>query len=329
MTRKLRWGILSTARINQALIAPLRVSPSSELVAVASRDLARAQEYAHQNRIPRAIGSYEDLLKDPEVDIIYNPLPNHLHAEWTIRACEAGKHVLCEKPIALTVKDVDRIKDAAQKAGVVVAEAFMYRHHPQTLAALEIVQSGELGEIRVLQGQFSFVLQPGSDIRWVPEFGGGSIWDVGCYPLNFSRAIAGVAPDEVFAWQRLSTSGIDEIFTAQMRYPNGIISQIVSDFALADNFFFKICGTKATLQLPAPFKPGLDAYGTIIKDWKETKITFPKKEVYLGEVEDMENAVFNGKPPRVSLDESRQNIATIVAALESARTSRPVKPVLD
>src|SRR5512147_3048618 len=158
MERKLNWGLLSTAQINSALIRPLNASPRTRLLAVASRSQSSADAYAREWKIPRAHGSYEALLADPEIDVIYNSLPNHLHAEWTIKAVVAGKHVLCEKPLALSVAEVDAMEAAAQKHGRVVAEAFMYRHHPQTLKVQELVKSGSLGTLKLIHGSFSFVL---------------------------------------------------------------------------------------------------------------------------------------------------------------------------
>src|SRR6185436_7827938 len=175
MTNKaLNWGLLSTARINHALIPPLRASKRNHLLAVASRTQESAEKYAREKKIPRAHGSYESLLADPEIDVIYNPLPNHLHAEWTIKAVEAGKHVLCEKPLALNVDVVDAMQAAARKHGRVVAEAFMYRHHPQTLKVQELVKSGSLGTVKLIHGSFSFVLSHEGDVRLNPEWGGGS-----------------------------------------------------------------------------------------------------------------------------------------------------------
>src|ERR1044071_481060 len=171
----LNWGLLSTARINNALIPPLRASKRNRLLAVASRTQEAADQYAREKKIPRAHGSYESLLADPEIDVIYNPLPNHLHAEWTIKAVEAGKHVLCEKPFALNVEDVDAMQAAARKQGRIVMEAFMYRHHPQTLQVQEIVRGSALGTLRLIHGSFSFVLSRVGDIRSLePALGGGS-----------------------------------------------------------------------------------------------------------------------------------------------------------
>lgn len=172
---QLQWGLLSTARINTAVIPPIGLSQRSELVGVASRD--KAQAYAQAHDLPRAYGTYEALLADPAMNVIYNPLPNHLHAEWTIKAAEAGKHVLCEKPLALTVAEVDRIVAAARANNVVVAEAFMYKHHPQTLKVLDLLKNKPIGDLLAIKGAFTFDLSPRpDDIRWMPDLGGGWIW---------------------------------------------------------------------------------------------------------------------------------------------------------
>jgi D-xylose 1-dehydrogenase (NADP+, D-xylono-1,5-lactone-forming) len=209
MTQILRWGILSTARINKALIPPLQSSKRNKLLAVASRSQDKADAYARAKKIKRAYGSYEALLADPEIDVIYNPLPNHLHAEWTIKAVEAGKHVLCEKPLALSLDEVDAIAAAADKHGKIVAEAFAYRAHPQTLKVKEIVDSGKLGKIKMVHGSFTFVMTNPDDYRWKPEMGGGGLWDIGCYPLSYTRTVLGAEPLEVFGWQGTAPTGVD------------------------------------------------------------------------------------------------------------------------
>jgi predicted dehydrogenase len=187
----------------------LNISPRNRLLAVASRDLERAQAYAAQNGIERTHGSYEALLADPEVDVVYISLPNNLHVEWSVRAAAAGKHVLCEKPLALSVDDVDRVAEAARQHGVVIAEAFMYRHHPQTLKVIELINEGAIGSLRIVRGGFTFMLERPGDIRLRPELGGGSIWDVGCYPISYARTAAGgIAPEEVFGWQQLGRARV-------------------------------------------------------------------------------------------------------------------------
>src|SRR5215467_1708342 len=228
---RLRWGLLSTARINRLLIPAIRAGARSELTTVASRQLDRAQAYAREWKIPRALGSYESLLGDPEIDVVYNPLPNSLHVDWTVKALDAGKHVLCEKPLALSVEDVDRIADAAKRNGKVAAEAFMYRHHPLTHAAETIVKTGRLGRIRGYKGAFTFPLTREGDVRLNPALGGGSLWDVGCYPLSYSNLLADAAPVEVFGLQQVSPAGVDLEFAAMMRYADGAIAQFDSGFA--------------------------------------------------------------------------------------------------
>lgn len=325
MDKQLNWGLLSTARINQALIKPLNASKRTRLLAVASRSLSSAEAYAREWKIPRAHGSYEGLLADPEIDVIYNPLPNHLHAEWTIKALRAGKHVLCEKPIALTLAEVDAMTQASKETGKVLAEAFMYRHHPQTLKAKEIVDSGALGKIQLVKGAFTFQLTREGDIRLDKEMGGGSIWDVGCYPISFARMIVGADPLEVFGWQVTGQTGIDDSFYGQMKFENGVHAQFDSGFKSPGRSMIEIVGTEGALAIPDPFKPGRTSEIFLTKDAKKVeKIKIKGGMLYMGEVDDMCDAITQNKATRVSLADSRGNIATILALLESAQIGRPV-----
>src|SRR5512137_1116848 len=253
--RLLRWGLLGTARINRMLIPPLRVSAGNRLLAVASRDAARAAAYASEWGIERAHGSYEALLADPEIDAVYIPLPNHLHAEWTIRAARAGKHVLCEKPLALTVAEVDAMEAAAREAGIVLAEAFMYRHHPQTLKAKELLDGGAIGAVRFVRGTFSFPLNRPNDVRLRPEWGGGCLWDVGCYPLSFTRFLLGAEPIEVFGSQVLGPTGIDETFAGQLVFPGGVLAQVDAGFRSPFRAELEIAGSTGTIRVRHPWKP--------------------------------------------------------------------------
>jgi predicted dehydrogenase len=324
MEKTLNWGLLSTARINRALIKPLNASKRTRLLAVASRSQSSADAYAREWKIPRAHGSYEALLNDPENDVIYNSLPNHLHAEWTIRALRAGKHVLCEKPIALTLAELDAMAQAAQETGKVLAEAFMYRHHAQTLKVKDMVDKGELGKIQLIKGAFTFTLTREEDIRLNHETGGGSIWDVGCYPISYARTIIGAEPVEVFGWQVTGKGGSDDSFIGQMRFNDGIHMQFDSGFRSPHRSYIEIVGTDATLNIPSPFKPGVknEIYLTDGDKTKTIKVT--GSELYLGEVEDMCDAILHGKSPRVSLDDSRKNTAVILALLESAKSGKLV-----
>ena len=322
--RVLNWGLLSTARINRALITPLNASKRNKLLAVASRRRTSAEDYAREWKIPRAHGSYEALINDPEIDVIYNSLPNHLHAEWTIKALQAGKHVLCEKPFALSLAEADAMISASRETGKVLAEAFMYRHHPQTLKVKVMVDSGMLGELQTVKGGFTFTLSSEDDIRSKKETGGGSIWDVGCYPISYARAIINAEPIEVFGWQVLGTGGADVSFFGQMRFPNDVYAQFDSGFISPDRSQVEIIGSRGTLNIPEPFKPGRDEKVYLTQGDRNETIKIQGSELYSGEVEDMADAILTGKPPRISLDDSRGNTAVILALIESAETGKPI-----
>ena len=324
MDKILKWGLLSTARINRALIPPLNHSSRNTLQAVASRSLAAAEAYAREWNIPEALGSYEALIQDPRIDVIYNSLPNHLHAEWSIKALQAGKHVLCEKPLALTLAEVDSMTQAAQSAGRVLAEAFMYRSHPQTIKIQELVKSGALGRLQLLKGAFTFVLSHPNDIRSIKDLGGGSIWDVGCYPISYMRMITGAEPVEVFGWQLDSPGGIDESFAGQMRFPNEILAQFDCGFKSPSRSFIEIVGSQAKLDIPVPFKPGENEKLILTREDQIELLEIEGQPLYAGEVEDLADAILLGTPPRVTLADSRGNVAAILGLLESARINKPI-----
>ena len=321
----LHWGLLSTARINRALITPLRASKRNQLLAVASRTQESADSYAREWKISRAHGSYEALLADPEIDVIYISLPNHLHAPWTIKAVEAGKHVLCEKPLALRVEEVDAVQAAARRHGRVVTEAFMYRHHPQTLRVQELVKSGSLGTLKLIRGSFSYVLSREGDVRLDTAMGGGSIWDVGCYPISYARSVVGAEPLEVFGWQVTGSTGIDDTFAGQMRFDQDIVAQFDSSFVIPFHTFMEIVGSEGTLNIPRPFKPETDEKIYLTRGDRTETIKIKGQELYIGEVEDMADAILLGRAPRISLEDSRANVAAISALLESARTGKSVR----
>jgi predicted dehydrogenase len=323
MDKVLNWGLLSTARINRALIKPLRASKRTRLLGVASRSLSSAEAYAREWDIPRAYGSYEDLLADPEIDVIYNPLPNHLHAEWTIKALHAGKHVLCEKPLALTLDQVDAIIDAAKETGRIAAEAFMYRHHAQTFKVKELVEDGAVGRVQLIKGAFTFNLTREGDIRLVKEYGGGSIWDVGCYPISYARMIVGEEPAEVFGWQVAGPGGCDESFFGQMRFESGVHMQFDCGFRSPLRTYIEIVGTEGVMNIPTPFKPGVNNEIFLKRGDKPETIKIKGRELYLDEVEDLCDSIQTGKTPRVTLGDSRGNVAAILALLESAREGKP------
>ena len=217
---KLRFGVLGAAKIaREKVIPPLQRSARCEVVALASRDLARGRETAAKLGIARAYGSYEELLADPEIDAIYNPLPNHLHVPWTIKAAEAGKHVLCEKPIGLDAAEAAKLIEVRDRTGMRIQEAFMVRTHPQWLRARELVRSGRIGELKAIHGQFSYHLTDPTNVRNVAEWGGGGMLDIGCYPITTSRFVTGLEPSRVAALiERDPHNGIDRLGSALLDY---------------------------------------------------------------------------------------------------------------
>jgi predicted dehydrogenase len=234
--------------------------------------------------------------------------------------------VLCEKPLAVSVAEVDAIASAAKAHKKIVAEAFMYRHHPQTLKIKELVDSGAIGELRLVRGAFTFNLNRPGDVRLDPRLSGGSIWDVGCYPLSFTRFVIGSEPEEVFGWQVTGESGVDETFTAQMRFPGGILAQFDSGFRSDFRAQMEFVGSMGSMIVNSPYKP--DANEKIFlrqgDDEQSVRVQGPKL-LYSGEVEDMADAVLEGKSPRISLADSRANVAAIKALLQSAKEGKPVK----
>lgn len=318
---KVRWGLVSTANINRRVIPAIRECLRSELVAVASRELQFASAYAKKWEIPQAFGSYQEMLNSNQVDAVYISLPNRLHAEWTIKALQAGKHVLCEKPFAITLEEVDRMIAASQATGRKLAEAFMYLHHPQMQLVQDWVQSGRLGDILQVRGVFNFQTSDPEDVRLQPELGGGCLWDVGVYPVSFAQSVFGGPPERVFGWQWIGSSGVDEVFTGEMRYPNGGFAQISSSFRSPMYTSAEIIGSEGRLVLDRPFvmpdkQPEMLFYRS--QDVVE-KVSIPQKSLYLGEIEDMVSAILDGSPQRLSLQETRNHVKTVLELYEVAK----------
>jgi len=320
----LRWGILGPGRIAPRIVRAVTATPLGELLAVASRDADRAAAFAASHAIPRSFGSYEALLASPDVDVVYVSLPNHLHAEWAIRALEAGKHVLCEKPLALNVEQVDAIAAAAERAGRIAVEAFMYLHHPQILRAIELARDGALGRLELVNGTFSFFLTQPGDPRVDPTMGGGSLWDVGCYPVSLARRIAGEEPDGVGAFARFDERGVDRTFIGQLHFPDGLLAQFDSGFAAPDRERVEIVGNDATLVLGSPFLPAPDGPAPTLTLWRgrtATAIDVPSLDQYRAEVDDLTAAILDGTPPRIDLAFSRGSIAALVRLDRVARAN--------
>jgi predicted dehydrogenase len=324
---KIRWGLLSTANINRRLIPAIRESARGELVAVASRSQESAQAYADEWGIPQAFGSYEAMLASDGVDAVYIGLPNHLHAEWSIKAMQQGKHVLCEKPFALTLAEVDEMTAVAHQTGCVLTEAFMYRHHPQTKIVGEMVQNGRLGRVTVFRGVFNFAFDTRENIRLVPEMGGGCLWDVGVYPLSLAQTIMGGPPQQVVGHQWVGESGVDELFSGQMLYADGRMAQISSSFCTPFYTVAEIIGTEGRIVMNRPFVGHNDGDRQLMfypKEGEPEEIAVPEKELYLGEVEDLHAAVLDGRSPYLTLDETRNHVKTVLALYQSAETGQVV-----
>jgi xylose dehydrogenase (NAD/NADP) len=247
-----QWGILSTARINTKFLAGARLSDKLEVVAVASRTPQNARRYAGHHGIERAYGSYEELLDDPELDAVYISLPNSLHLEWTEKALQAGKHVLCEKPLGRRAADVEAIFDVAARADRLLMEAFMYRHHPQTARVTELVASGAIGDLKLVRGAFSFRLEGDGDVRLSSELGGGALMDVGCYCVNAARLLAG-EPEAASGHQRLGGDGVDVAFVGTMRFAEDRLAHFHAGIDLAPRDELEVVGDRASLFLDDPW----------------------------------------------------------------------------
>ena len=315
MPAKFNWGLLSTARINNAILAGMPQSERGQVLGVASRDLARAQAYAEAHGLSRAYGSYDEMLADPEIHIVYNALPNTLHAEWTIKALQAGKHVLCEKPFALTVPEVDAMFAAARDNQRVAAEAFMYRHHPKTLKLKELVDS-EIGEPRLLLTSFSFNLDRPNDVRWSPELGGGVLWDVGCYQVSLAQYLFG-PPERVEVWRKLAPSGVTETIIGTLHHANDRLTQFNCSFRMPFRSHAQVVGSGGVIESERTFQPSTTGASLSLRHGdREEFIELANPAMYWLEIEDMHDAILTGAPTRVTPAETRGHVETLVKLAE-------------
>ncbi|HLJ04346.1 MAG TPA: Gfo/Idh/MocA family oxidoreductase [Solirubrobacteraceae bacterium] len=252
MSAPVRWGILSTAHINDKFLPGAREADNVEILAVASREGERARAYAAERGIPRAYGSYEELLADPDIEAVYIPLPNSMHVPWAVRGLEAGKHVLCEKPLARRAADAERVFAVAAERARLLSEAFMYRHHPQTRRLQELVAQGAVGELRVIRSHFSFSTAADTDVRLFEALEGGALLDVGCYCVNGSRMLAG-EPASVMAMRQLGGHGVDVRFAATMRFPGGVLAHFDAGLDCAARHELEVVGAEGTILLRDPW----------------------------------------------------------------------------
>jgi D-xylose 1-dehydrogenase (NADP+, D-xylono-1,5-lactone-forming) len=313
-----RWGILSTARINRPVIAGARASDGCDVVAVASREQSRADAYAREFEIERAYGIYEALLEDPDVDVIYNSLPNSMHVDWTIRALEAGKHVLCEKPLDRKPEEVERAFDVAERHGLVLMEAFMWRHHPQTKKLAEIVRAGRIGEPRVVLARFSFPLADPDNIRMQPELDGGGLMDVGCYCVSGARLIGG-EPVLAYGLQRVGPSGVDVRFLGTLEFPGDLFAHFTCGMDIPFSARLEVVGSEASAVVPDPWQCR-DPHVQV----GDERIDVEDADRYRLEVENMNDAIRGEAEPLLGRDDAVGQARTIDALYRSAEMGVPV-----
>jgi D-xylose 1-dehydrogenase (NADP+, D-xylono-1,5-lactone-forming) len=327
--RKVRFGILSTAKIGREKVIPaLQDSGLAEPVLIGSRDDAKARETALHLGIPRSCGSYEAVVNDPEVDAVYIPAPNNLHAEWTIRAAEAGKHVLCEKPLAMNLSEAREMRRVCRERGVLLMDAFMYRHHPQQARAKELVDSGMIGEAKVVKADFTFNLgaKPEENIRLRPETGGGALMDVGCYCVNVSRFIFGEEPRRVSGHGDFTEGlGVDTQFFGMLEYDGGRAALFNSSFRQAFQNAYAVVGTEGILTVLTSFVPGPgNVTLRLEKGGEVTEEIIPGTHQYTCEVDHFCRAVLDGAPMGPRAEDGVANMAVLDALYRSAREGRTV-----
>jgi predicted dehydrogenase len=332
--KKVKWGVLSTARIGVNKVIPgMQLGQWSEIVAIATRDGKKAETFARKLRIPKAYWSYEDLLADPEIEAVYNPLPNHLHIPWSIKAAEAGKHVLCEKPIATTVHDAALLLDARNRAGVKIGEAFMVRTHPQWLRTRDLIQSGRIGDLREIVGVFSYFNRDATNIRNVLDWGGGGMYDIGCYPITISRFIFGAEPSRVFGLlERDPDFKVDRLASVILDFPAGQCVFTCST-QLVPYQRMHFLGTKGRIEIEIPFNAPNDRPCRIfIDDGRDvfgggvSTETFPTCDQYTIQGDVFSRAIRGDGDVPVSIEDALGNLAVIEAVFLSAETGRWQKP---
>ncbi|MBX6312672.1 MAG: Gfo/Idh/MocA family oxidoreductase [Isosphaeraceae bacterium] len=291
----LRWGILGCARISRrGLIPGLRNSRLGTLVALASRDGTTARAWAEEFGIPRAYGSYQELLDDPEIQAVYIPLPNELHRPWTLAAADAGKHILCEKPLALDAAEAEVMAAHCRSRGVLLMEAFMWRHQPRTTALRQLVAEGAIGTLRLIRSSFSFPIVPG-DWRLVPSRGGGALWDVGCYGVSTARLFARGEPEVVQALVRLGPTGVDLTLTAELGLPDGVIALIDCSFEQPFRCSYELVGTEGAIEVPDAYLPPARPVALWRGAEGARELVFDGGDQYAGMVDTFARAVAEGR----------------------------------
>lgn len=324
MDQKFRWGILGAASIARVLIKAIKQSQNGEVAAIASRSGDKAKQWAKEFEIPRHFGSYQTLLDCPDLDGVYIPLPNRLHAEWTVRALRAGLPVLCEKPIAVNARETEQIHEAATSAGRYVAEAFMYRFHPVYPKIREIIRAGEIGKVSTIFSRFTFLLEDRSQVPASAELAGGALMDVGCYCVNASRLLAGAEPRRVCAFER--RSDVDDTMVGLLEFPDGVLAQFETSIENFERHRVEISGDLGAIQLEDPWVPGIrDKELTLKKPGRpDRKILVPGQDTYILEVEEFVDVCRKQATPTWTFEDSIKNMRVIDALFLSAKTGKAI-----
>jgi xylose dehydrogenase (NAD/NADP) len=318
----LRWGILGTASIAPALIRAIRASGCGTVAAVASRDPTRARAFAAEHGVPLACG-YDELLAPGTVDVVYNPLPNHLHATWSIRCLEAGLPVLCEKPFTLDAAEARTVAAVARRTGLPVAEAFMYRFHPLYDRLREVIDSGVIGEVATLRSCFTFFLDDRSALPAQAALGGGALMDVGCYGVELARRVARREP--VRAHAAAHRTQVDETLIGVLEFPGGLLASVECSIASFERHQAEIAGTRGAIVIESPWFPGVERAALRLRvEGREEVIATPGGDGYVLEVQDFARACATGAAPRWPVADAVANMAALDALRAAARTGAAV-----
>lgn len=330
MSEMIRWGILGNANIaRKALIPAIHDAKNAELTAIASGS-GRAEEAARQFQIAKAYDSYESLLDDPEIDVVYIPLPNALHAEWVMKAAKAGKHVLCEKPAALTAEETSNMIEVCRKHDVLFMEAFMYQFHPQHVKVKELITSGEIGDVKLMRSHFSFQLNDTKNVRFDNTLGGGCLYDVGCYCIHASRQILGKEPLKAYAQaHRDGQTGVDVTTAGVLSFGNGVQALFDASFEISPQESYEVIGEKGHIEVSAPFRPDKRPDGngqiTLHKDNGEPKGFLVPGDAYTLEVEHLSQCIAEGRQPMNTTEDTINNMKVVDACYKSIDSGQGVQ----
>ena len=320
-------GLLSTARINHEILEGARASDRVEVVAVGSRDRARAEAYAREHDLEKAHGSYEALIEDADVDIIYVSLPNSMHVEWSVRALEAGKHVLCEKPLSRDPDEVERAFEAAEAAGTLLTEAFMYRHHPQTKRVQQLMDEGAIGRlvgIRAAVGFDAVSMWGADDVRLSSVLEGGALMDLGCYCVNSCRLMAG-EPESVYSRQVIGESAVDMSFFAMLSFPGDVVAEMSASFVLPPmRQEFEAIGDQGRIRLEAPWRVDFGGSASLIREGSIEPIEVEEANAYQLELENLADAIEGRRELLLGRDDALGQARTIDALFRSAESGEPI-----